>query len=219
LPQNSSVGGEFTDIIVPCERANINDRELTNPLAVNGVQKAMTIPMSASLPLHAKINCNIKNKICSNEYIVLGQLLHPDRWDQYNMSISTNNALPTLALSPQNRKIRSIDQWLSAFNIYSAIYLDKFPGEAHSVLKYIETVRRMADKGGNYLAYDENVRYMRQIHSPPHPWDHFYAELYVDASSSLGQSRYSGIQNNNSRLHPVRPPLLIQPSAWFTILI
>lgn len=199
LPQ--TISSDTNQIQVPTsqEVTGNSASELTSTITVNETSKSMTIPMSSSLPLHAKINANIKNKICNNEYIELGQLLHPDRWDQYNMSLSANTAGHTLSLAPQNRKIRSIDQWISAFNIYAAIYLDKFAGEAMTMLKYIETVRRLAQKGGNFISYDENVRYMRQIHSPPPAWDHFQAELYVEATTSVAP-RYHNAYNSNSRL-------------------
>lgn len=44
-------------------------------------------------------------------------------------------------------KLLSIDQWLSAFLIYSSVYLQKFQSEYEAIFRYIETVRGLGKKG------------------------------------------------------------------------
>jgi hypothetical protein len=43
------------------------------------------------------------------------------------------------------------------------MYVSKYPDQSNAMLKYIEMIRLVAKKGGDYVALDENVRYMRQL--------------------------------------------------------
>ena len=81
--------------------------------------------------------------------------------------------------------ISSIDQWNTAFTIFMSVYLTKFPLEAKAILKYSETVNVLQKKGGNFLAFDDNVRYLRQCKLSA--WDSFHTEQYVEAMTPSKQ--------------------------------
>ena len=68
-----------------------------------------------------------------------------------------------------------------------SVYLTKFPLEARAILKYSETVNVLQKKGGNFLAFDENVRYLRQCKLSA--WDTFHTEQYVEAMTQYRGDR------------------------------
>ena len=65
------------------------------------------------------------------------------------------------------------------------IYLTKFPTQAVAMLKHSETVNQLAKKGGDFIRYDENVRYLRQ--SKVMAWDIFHTEQYVQAMTNVNK--------------------------------
>ena len=55
-----------------------------------------------------------------------------------------------------------MNQWLSPFNIFVAIYSEKPPTDIPKLMKYCEIVRDIAAKPGDWLYYDEQFRFIRQ---------------------------------------------------------
>ena len=143
-------------------------------------------PIPNSFPIDARIPDNIKEKVWANQYVELGLLLHPHEVDKYSMAMSTASGSPSLCLLPRKPKqISTLDQWNSAFNIFMTIYLTKFPTQAVAMLKHSETVNQLAKKGGDFIRYDENVRYLRQ--SKVMAWDIFHTEQYVQAMTNVNK--------------------------------
>jgi len=152
-----------------------------NPtLAIPVREHEGSLPMSAPLPLDARVPDSTKRKIWAGEFVDMYHLLEPQKWDDYTLSVAGNEGGPTLSLQSKKRqKTFSIDEWCSAFNTFTTIYLVKYPSESGSILKYMETVRVVAQKGGDFIKFDENFRYLRQ--RTKMSWDWFPSELYVNA--------------------------------------
>lgn len=179
LPQHSSVA-------VGQEPRPIRSLEGTQIATTSFQSQQRPIPLSAGLPLDARIPASLKQKIWANDYVDLAILLTPADRDHFNISMSTGSGDPALCLIPKKQaKINSIEMWNTAFNIYMSVFLQKFPEEAMPLLKHTETVHILAQKGGDFVAYDENVRYSRQLN--PHPWDTFFTEQYVQAMAHRPQ--------------------------------
>ena len=140
-----------------------------------------------SFPIDAHVTDSLKQKIWSNEFIELSQLLKGNSEpEHFNITMSSGSGVPSLCLLPKKRQgISSIDQWNTAFTIFMSVYLTKFPLEAKAILKYSETVNVLQKKGGNFLAFDENVRYLRQCKLSA--WDTFHTEQYVEAMTQFKQ--------------------------------
>jgi len=118
---------------------------------------------SLALELGGGVTEKIKAKVWANEYVDLGLLLSvapsPDRYP-----ISINTSTPSLGdqltLEPSKppKKIKNINQWISAFNTFVAIYVVRFPHEAPKLMKYCEIVRDITAKFGDWVFYDEQFR-------------------------------------------------------------
>ena len=126
---------------------------------------------SSAVSLSSTVSSKIKAKIWSNEYINFGTLLSlsPNN-HKYSITVASSDSessRPHLTLEPSQpaKKVQSITQWLSAFNIFVAIYAEKQATDTPKLMKYCETVRDIATKPGDWLYYDEQFRFIRQ--SPP----------------------------------------------------
>ena len=80
---------------------------------------------------------------------------------QYNYSSPSLGAELTLEPHRPTKKITNINQWVSAFNTYVAIYVVKFPREAPKLMKYCEIVRDISTKLGDWAFYDEQFCLLR----------------------------------------------------------
>ena len=113
---------------------------------------------SVTFDLESRISDRIKAKIWANENVDFGSLLtvSPDE-SKYRISVTDDHDHPSLCLEhvKPKRRILTIDQWLTAFNVFVAVYTIKTPSAISSLKKYCEVVRDIAAKQGNWRYYDE----------------------------------------------------------------
>lgn len=124
---------------------------------------------SIAVPLGSRISARIKAKIWAEEFVDFGSLLDPSPTpDKYSLSFTAPSSdspkTPQFTFEPvQNpKKVSSINDWVSAFHTFVAIYCVKFPTETPKLMKFCETVRDIATRGGDWCYYDEQFRYIRQ---------------------------------------------------------
>ena len=147
------------------------------------------INLSSQSSLGISIPQRIKEKIWNNQYIDLGLLIGQNHLpDKMNLSVSTEKnevgGGQFLSLTPNLRPkpIKNIDDWMSAFIVFTAIFTERHPYQAPRLMKYMEIVRDLAKKGGlAFKIYDENFRFMKQAQSSI-MWDIMHTELWVRAS-------------------------------------
>ena len=146
---------------------------------------------SVTFDLESRVSDRVKAKIWANEYVDFGSLLtvSPDE-SKYRISVTDDHDHPSLCLEHVKPKRRSltIDQWLTAFNVFVAVYTIKTPSAISSLMKYCEVVRDIAAKQGNWRYYDEQFRFLRQSKPDRYPWDNVAWELWHQALHSSVQA-------------------------------
>lgn len=148
---------------------------------------------SVSVPIGAKVSAN---QILVHKYIDFRILLNSKPDDQsYQPPLSNNlgNNISTLSPEPKNkpRRINSLMQWTSVFQVFVGVYTSKFQTSAPALMKYGEIVRDLPLRGGDCRYYDENLRYLMQKHHSTLAWDAVHWELWLraqiqDNSTSVG---------------------------------
>ena len=154
------------------------------------VHSMPTTPLfsSVAIPLGSAVSDKLKSKIWANEFVHLGALLQTAvQQERFTVGLSAtgNGNKPQITLEPASapRKLNSIQQWVTAFHTFMAIYCQKFAGDTAALLKYCETVRAIANKNGNWAYYDEQFRYLRQSAPDRYPWEEVQWELWLEATS------------------------------------
>ena len=155
-------------------------------------------PFSAPLPLDFAVSQDLRNKIWNNEFVDLGDLLHPVQAKQTKLALQKdeNGDDAICFVNGAKKAPRSINEWSSAFAIFTAVYTSKFPSEVAKLLKYSEVVRQIASEGGNFNLYDMTFRKLRQTIELA--FDQFHTELYLKALQA-GPLVTSGVGNNAPR--------------------
>ena len=142
---------------------------------------------SIAVALGSRVTPKLRAKIWANEFIDFGTLLvsspHQDRFSVCLRPSASSSNQPRLTLEPcqPSKKIQTFLQWLSAFNIFVAIYSEKFANETPRLMKYSEIVRDISTKPGDWYFYDEQFRYIRQSAPDRYPWDTIHWELWIKA--------------------------------------
>ena len=113
---------------------------------------------------------------------LLSSLPGDPKYSKYNFTVkSSGSKQPAVSLEPvQNpKRITSIDQWTTAFQVFVTFYTIRFPDSAPGLMKYSATVRDLAARKAHWRYYDENCRYLRQ--KSLFPWDGVHWELCLQA--------------------------------------
>ena len=169
---NVGVPSVSTPVVHPNDRA-VEDEvtALTGISAEGTLESSRTFSASEARPhalftsiaisLGTRVSAKIKAKIWQNEYVDFGALLAsgpPNERLSLSLTQGTSSpSQPLLTLEPvqSSKKVQSISQWVTAFNTFVAIYVERAPQDAPKLMKYCEVVRDIAFKTGEWLFYDE----------------------------------------------------------------
>ena len=151
VPTGSS---SATSVQLPISNSNCNLPMLN--VQNNSQANNMSSTLQQALPLGVMVPDSIKNKIWANEYIDFGSLLPVSHHTTKALPIVVENS--QLALQDKPKQIKTIDEWVSAFSVFMAIYTQKFSDSTQELLKYMDIVRSMAKQKGNWYLYDMEFR-------------------------------------------------------------
>ena len=170
-------------------------------------------------PLDTRISDKVRDKIWSKQYVDLNTLVDTHTDDSQTLHIVSGVGEP-LRLAPHkpDNKINSLGKWTDAFLVYVTVYARKYPHEVSKLTAYIQLIKRLALKGGDFLFYDREFRYLRQNgHSG---WD-VHLDLWLEArdfrgnATNFSHNKPTGNQynksNNNNTYRNNKGPFRGQP--------
>ena len=112
-----------------------------------------------SLPVNARVSEKLRGKIWKDEFIDFGCLLaNPVLANRFQLTVqnAASGPLPSLCIEPiaKNKKIISIESWLSSFHTFVGIYTKRFPHEAPALMNIVIPFRtwQVGAKIGNSMA-------------------------------------------------------------------
>ena len=163
--------------------------------------------ISTAVPIQAKVSDKIKAKIWSNQYIELSTLLSkPNKQSKSKYALRINDDDESGKFTIQQVDIDdkelkndiSLNDWVTAWNRFAAIYCTKFHDHHLKLAKHMETVRDIADVKGDWRLYDTEFRQL--IAQGQVSWGDIHMELYVNARlasafSHKGDKPYFGGKN------------------------
>lgn len=143
--------------------------------------------VSTAVPIDARVSDQTKSKIWSNQYIEFSSLLSKDkrRKGKFSLQVEDGDSPGQLTIhqvendSQNEVTFSSMHDWLTAWNIFAAIYCMKYPEQQSKLAKHLETVRDIADAKGNWKAYDTDFRML--VAQGQVSWGDIHMELYVNA--------------------------------------
>ena len=147
--------------------------------------------------LDSSVSIEMRNFIQGKKFINL-EVLSPSRVG--TVDVMLNNSLPH-KISVQSSKLSkfsSFEDWAEAYLIYASVYIQKFPYEAHGILKHLSTVMRLHRMNHKWYDYDFQFRYF--ISTQSCSFDVYLPELIERAKERPSLS--SGSHPSARRLPP-----------------
>lgn len=137
-------------------------------------------PASAPLPLDYSVSTELRDKIWAHIFFEFGDLLNPTKAAEMKLVVQKGGETGDTSIGViqgGKKQPKSIEDWMTAFAIFTTVYVAKYPAEASQLLKHSETVRMIAAQGGDFNYYDTGFRRLRQ--KARVPFDMFHNELYT----------------------------------------
>ena len=156
-------------------------------------------------PIDLKVPDKIRQKIWSNQYIDLSVLLDPTQHQSCSLTIISDPGEP-IRFGPASKPkvISALGQWCSAFEIFITVYCQKYPEALSSLMTYMNSIKSLNHKGGDYLNYDQEFRYLKQ--STNMSWDTIHTGLWLEYRDTTRmrsqQNKNKGSNNNNNSFRP-----------------
>lgn len=159
--------------------------------------------LSLGIPLGANVSLKIKSRIWLNEYIDLKSLVSHMPDENVSLTLSQNRLLVQNLQPSKSKDPLTFSEWQSAFHIYMAIFIEKYPDQAAHMLKYMEIIKGIKIRKGDeaWRFYDDQFRRLCKTHLPA--WQKPIDELYnvtMNKKYSGQQKSYNfnAQQNNNT---------------------
>ena len=132
------------------------------PLRVT-VGLATHMPMySAGTPIGTTVKHATKLKIWEHKFVDLRELLYPNNQSGFTLAFH-NEDNPELNLEPRNGKQLSETEWGEAFDIFLAVYVQRYPEQLNDLLSYARHVKELMRCGANWAFYDLHYRCDREF--------------------------------------------------------
>ncbi len=143
----------------------------------------------------------VKEKIWKGEFVELALLIKKDRKpDPVGFKVEEDGGL--LLQAKQEKDIKDIFVWTTAFHILMAIVLEKESHRAIEMLRYIERVRCAARDfpGDRWVEYDRQAR-LKQARDPSRSWATFDGDLWLTILSvpAKNSSERATTSSNNTK--------------------
>lgn len=164
---------------------------------------------STGIPLTDMVDTKTKDKIWNNEFVEMSSITSGQESSSYQMVVSGEKGAPSaIELTPKQKSTKiTINEWTYAFQIYMAVYCQKYPSEFAILLKYSSMISKLNQKGGNWAFYDRAFRRLREKRQSLQ-WDVVERELWDEALSGNGTGFLSrwGPKTNQASTNAVYPP-------------
>ena len=166
-------------------------------LANNPSNSGEMIYREPGRPIDLKVTEKQKQKIWSNQFIELATLLDPHVHAEVELTIISGPGEPIqFGPAKKGKSITNLGQWCSAFEIYISVYCQKDPSAVTSLLTYMNTIKTLAHKDGDYQTYDREFRMMRETMNLP--WDLVHNGLWLECRDIVVRNKQKKFINGNN---------------------
>jgi len=117
---------------------------------------------SAGAPIGTNVREATKRKIWEHKFIELHELIHHDN-PGYTMALSSTDDSPMLTFIPKKKRPLTQTEWGSAFDVYIAVYVQRYPAQLNDILSYAQHIKELMRSNSNWAYYDTRYRQDREF--------------------------------------------------------
>lgn len=147
-------------------------------------------PQLSAAGVDAHLDNKTALKILQGRYVHLSSLLPSSRQTQKLIISQPAGQLTSVS---SNRRLYNFSEWLDAFIIYASVRAAGHPLEAAPLFKYLQTIKRINARGGNFVLYDENFRGKHRGQATI-PWHQLDTEEFSWASTDPSYTPFEEFQ-------------------------
>ena len=122
----------------------------------------VSLHFATCAPIGQAVKQSIKTKVWEHKYVDLADLLYPSNSRGYALAVHEEEKT-ALCLEPKKHKFLSEQDWGAAFDVFIAIYLEKYPSELNEILTYAQHVKDLMHNWANWRMYDSLYRQDREF--------------------------------------------------------
>jgi hypothetical protein len=165
-------------------------------------------PSGPASSVYAHLDEKVLQKIVQGRFVALSSLL-PAHKSTTKLCYDPESG--SLSASTASRRLFNFSEWTDAFIIYSSVHSNAHHCEASALFKYIQTVKRISDREGNFVRYDEAFR-CKHKGAPFIPWAEVDSE---ELGWAVGDPKYhpSGPKSLTGEPPKARQPFFT-PRPW-----
>ena len=158
---NISVAG--SDITLTDHDARISG-EVPVPISMTHSDSHLNVPkFSPGLAAGETVKHVLKVKLWSHKFIEFFDLLYPNSTPSYSMTFQGDSGNPHLMLAPKKRKILDEIEWGMACDVFTAVYVERYPEQLSALLTYSRHVKDLMKHKADWRFYDEEYRRAREF--------------------------------------------------------
>ena len=161
--------------------------------------------ITAGMLLGHLLSAKIKQDIWDDKFVDMAALLYPDTHTssygvQFAGVLASEQGHGEHRFAPRKKKVITINDWVKAFQIYMAVYIQK-PGReacAPELLTYMAEIQSIAEDGLDWALYDDQYRRDRASNLSPPPWSAVNQPLH----NVIMRKRNSGMPPGQAQQKP-----------------
>ena len=167
------------------------------------------VMFAAGLPAGSHVSDTLKQKIWSDKYVDLSELLPNNNNPAYTMSMNDAGNVPTLQFAPQKRRPLTENEWSAAWDDYFAIYIQKHTHHITDMITYSRHIKELMNSGADWRHYDQQFRSDREFSHCS--WATVRIDLQLTAMLKPTQQAYRKDHTQHSHQSYIQPFRSSQP--------
>ncbi|XP_070185637.1 uncharacterized protein [Littorina saxatilis] len=143
--------------------------------------RSITGEKSHFVPVDLFVEDKLKARIWAQEAIDLATLVKGEDHGSYDITISKSADGPSFSIrdAPNKANVLSEASWTAAWNIYAAIYTQRFPTAMQGLAVHFQQVQQLMLEKGDWRGYDRAFR--RMVQQGLQQWGVASPALYTSA--------------------------------------
>ena len=212
-------------VVIPAQAEGSSYRQSNDQVVDGVVNQAMSAHVNSilspptqgkesnqqvSYQIDRRVSPSLIQDIWDEKFVEMISLLDKTEESQAMTFKTTKPGEPvTLVPIKTKNQITSIDQWSKAFNVFTSVYTRKYIHQTHNLLTYADSIRDLANQGGDYLRYDREFRLARSRYAIP--WEVPENIMWTACMHSGLQTQISQIMANVTKPSAPHQPFLPPP--------
>ena len=169
--------------------------------------------LASDAPHTSHVPSKIKLKIIQGEYVELSKLFRPDNPQEKDQVLIVKDGQLKFDSTIKKTDIFSFNRFFDCFLVYMTIRGKACPNEFPSMLKHLETVKRLFFQNCDGTLYDKRFRLMR-ADNPRVPWGCYMAE-FVSKRAHMDAKGPSSASHYHHRAPSYKPSNAGRPCMYF----